>query len=167
MIAAKTEQAGAAGTAPDLKVVKAGSLTTPASNADHREQTIREQVRPSLRAAIDAHCRDCGACDAGTNWREHVSCCAAISCQLWPVRPLSRSAPPWIASRKPEDLPRGWRRLAFEDALSELRKAPPSSPHDTERLSRGEMPARRGPKEPKCSGAPTCGPVAILNGGAL
>lgn len=121
----------------------------------------------SLRGAIDAHCRECGACDAGANWREHVTCCVAVSCPLWPVRPLSRSAPTWIASREPDDLPRGWCKLPFEDALSELRSAPSSGPHDAERLSRRAKRARSGAKEPNCSNAPTSGPVVLVNGGAL
>lgn len=119
----------------------------------------------SLRGAIDAHCRECGACDAGANWREHVTCCVAVSCPLWPVRPLSRSAPAWIASRKPDDLPHGWCKLPFEEALSELRSAPFSGPHDAERLSRRVKRARSGAKEPNCSNAPTSGPVALPNGG--
>lgn len=123
--------------------------------------------RHSLRAAINAHCRDCGACDAGANWREHVSCCVTLSCPIWPVRPLSRSAPVWIASRKREDLPSGWCKLSFEDALSKLRSAPSNPPHDAESLSCRAQQARNGAREPECSITPTSGLVALLNGDAL
>ena len=121
----------------------------------------------SLRGAIDAHCRDCGACDAGANWREHVSCCAALSCHLWPVRPLSRSAPAWLASRERDDLPIGWCKLSFADALSELRKAHLSGPHDAERLSCSAKQERSGAKGANLSDAPTSRPVTVSNGGAL
>lgn len=161
-----TEQAGAAGTAPDLKVVKAGGPTTPASNAGQRSQTIPRQGRPSLRAAIDAHCRECGACDAGANWREHISCCAVLSCPIWPVRPISRSVPNWLASRERDDLPDGWCKLPFEDALSDLRSAPFGGPRDTDRTSCSGRRAKNGATERICSSAPTSSRLAILKGGA-
>jgi len=118
----------------------------------------------SLRGAIDAHCRECGACDAGANWREHVTCCVAVSCPLWPVRPLSRSAPTWIASREPDDLPRGWCKLPFEDALSELRSAPLTRPHDAERLSCGAMPEQSEAKALEHSHTSASGSVAVMRG---
>ena len=89
----------------------------------------------SLRAAIDTHCRDCGACDAGANWREHVSCCPAVHCSLWKVRPMSRSIPDWLASRDRDTLPTGWCKLPIEDALTQLRSIASGSLRDTERLS--------------------------------
>lgn len=116
----------------------------------------------SLRGAIDAHCRECGACDAGANWREHVSCCVALSCPLWPVRPLSRSAPAWIASRERDDLPSGWCKLPFEDALSELRSAPLTRPHDAERLSCGARPEQSEAKALERSHTSASGYVAVM-----
>src|SRR5690606_32860838 len=83
----------------------------------------------SLRGAIDAKCRDCGAADAGMNWREHVATCPAIDCPLWRVRRLSRNAPGWLASRNIADLPDGWRSLPQEQALAMLRNRPGNGSH--------------------------------------
>ena len=50
--------------------------------------------RPSLRAAIDAKCRDCiyDKLEPG-GWRQQVEACtASVSCALWPLRPRSRPA---------------------------------------------------------------------------
>lgn len=51
-------------------------------------------LRMSLRAAIDAKCRECGydaKCGAGT-WREQVEACPATTCPLYPVRPRPKAA---------------------------------------------------------------------------
>ena len=120
----------------------------------------------SLRAAIDAHCRECGACDAGANWREHVSCCVALSCNLWPVRPLSRSVPDWLASRKRDHLPDGWCRLPIEAALTELRKAPSSALHDAGKVSRKPKVYEKRGRGRGQANAATCAPVTLTNGGA-
>lgn len=120
----------------------------------------------SLRAAIDAHCRECGACDAGANWREHVSCCVALSCPIWPVRPLSRYAPAWIARREPEGLPDGWCKLPLEDALARLRNPASSGPRDGKSLSCDAKPARNGAMGPSSSIAHASDPLPVLNGGA-
>ena len=76
----------------------------------------------SLRAAIDGKCRDCGACGAGANWREHVSCCPVTDCKLWRVRPLSKTAPAWLATRDAGALPAGWRKLPLEAAGAYARR---------------------------------------------
>ena len=81
----------------------------------------------SLRGAIDAKCRDCGAADAGVNWREHIACCPATDCPLWRVRPLSRNVPSWLSSREAGALPPGWRTFSQEAALATMRNAPDSS----------------------------------------
>jgi hypothetical protein len=52
---------------------------------------------PSLRAAIDAKCRECSydRLDRGT-WRQQVADCRVPSCPLYAVRPqptVSRQAP--------------------------------------------------------------------------
>ena len=64
--------------------------------------------RPSLRTALDAKCRDCGAAEGGAHWRLHVAACPATGCPLWAVRPLPVRAPEWLASRDTSDLPIGW-----------------------------------------------------------
>ena len=48
--------------------------------------------RPSLRAAIDAHCKTCivDSANAGT-WRQQVTMCACSDCSLYQVRPVSDS----------------------------------------------------------------------------
>ncbi len=44
----------------------------------------------SLRAAINAKCKDCiyDRCAPG-NWRQQVEACAIPTCSLWPYRPKS------------------------------------------------------------------------------
>lgn len=46
----------------------------------------------SLRAAINAKCRDCiyDPKSGLGNWRQQVEGCTSRSCPLWPVRPTSR-----------------------------------------------------------------------------
>jgi hypothetical protein len=80
-------------------------------------------ARPSLRASIDAKCRDCGGQDGGDRcWRKHVSVCPVTCCPMWPVRPLAtRCVPAWLASRDAEDLPEGFLELATEDAIALIR----------------------------------------------
>ena len=49
----------------------------------------------SLRAAINAKCRDCiydPASGLGT-WRAQVARCTAVDCPIWPVRPGPESGP--------------------------------------------------------------------------
>lgn len=48
----------------------------------------------SLRAAINAKCKDCiyDPLSGLGNWRQQVTACTIKTCSLWPVRPLS-SAP--------------------------------------------------------------------------
>lgn len=91
----------------------------------------------SLRGAIDAKCRDCGATDAGSNWREHIACCPVVDCPLWRVRPLSRYAPSWLSSRDAGALPNGWRSLSHDAALAIMRNPPDSVLHDSVRPSCG------------------------------
>jgi hypothetical protein len=80
-------------------------------------------ARPSLRASIDAKCRDCGGQDGGDRcWRQHVSVCPVTHCQLWQVRPLAtRNVPEWLASSDADDLPKGFLELATEDAIGVIR----------------------------------------------
>lgn len=116
----------------------------------------------SLRKAIDAHCRDCGACDAGANWREHVSCCAVLTCSLWPVRPMSRSVPDWLASRDQDALPDGWCKLPIEDALAEVRNPAFGCLRDTEKLSSELKPRGSGAEAAAGSNGATSAPVPVL-----
>jgi hypothetical protein len=80
---------------------------------------------PSLRSAIDAKCRDCGGQEGGERfWRLHVSACPIMTCSLWTVRPIaSRNAPPWLASRRIDDLPAGFAAMATETVIASLRPA--------------------------------------------
>lgn len=75
-------------------------------------------------AAIVAKCKDCihDPAAAGT-WREQVAVCSCIDCPLWRFRPLPRNAPPWITSRDPADLPKGWGNLHHDEAIRRLRGA--------------------------------------------
>lgn len=48
--------------------------------------------RPSMRAAINAKCKDCiydPGCGAGT-WRKQVEDCTSPLCPLYPLRPISK-----------------------------------------------------------------------------
>jgi hypothetical protein len=49
--------------------------------------------RPSLRAGIDAMCRNC-IYDPGArgNWREQVQACSSGNCPLHPLRPISSAS---------------------------------------------------------------------------
>lgn len=120
----------------------------------------------SLRAAIDGKCRDCGACDAGANWREHVSCCPVTDCALWPVRPVSKAAPAWLANRDAGTLPLGWQALPLEAALSLLRKGHSFGLQDSVRPSCGDRTGKGGGLSPFAPKALAGGPVAVPKGGA-
>lgn len=54
-------------------------------------QPIGKPSRPSLRAAINAKCKECiYDCLSGAgNWREQVTACTSRTCPLYAVRPLS------------------------------------------------------------------------------
>lgn len=46
----------------------------------------------SMRAAINAKCKDCIYDDcAPGNWRQQVAACTISACSLWPYRPRSKS----------------------------------------------------------------------------
>ena len=52
--------------------------------------TTTKTPRPSVRAAINAKCKDCihdPKAGLGT-WREQVELCPCTGCPLYPVRPL-------------------------------------------------------------------------------
>jgi len=51
--------------------------------------------RPSLRKAIDQHCKCCihDPQAAGT-WRQQVTLCSVTGCALYPVRPFTESPIP-------------------------------------------------------------------------
>ena len=50
----------------------------------------KKSIRPSLRAAINANCKDCvfDSTESGT-WRKQVENCPVKACSLYPVRPVS------------------------------------------------------------------------------
>ena len=48
----------------------------------------------SLRAAINAKCRECVYDPAAPGtWREQVAQCSVIRCPLWPIRPAPSGGP--------------------------------------------------------------------------
>ena len=49
----------------------------------------RKKKRPSMRAAINAKCKDCSydPLDRGT-WRQQVGACTDTECSLHPLRPM-------------------------------------------------------------------------------
>jgi hypothetical protein len=74
----------------------------------------------SLRAAIDAKCKDCiydPKCGGGT-WREQVAQCTAITCPLWPVRTEPTSGPFANPPRKAEDVTPEWLKAPVGRAIS-------------------------------------------------
>lgn len=121
----------------------------------------------SLRAAIDGKCRDCGACEAGANWREHVSCCPVVDCALWRVRPLTKAAPEWLASRNAGALPSGWCDLPLQVALAKLRNGHASGPQDSAKPSCGDKAGNPAIDIASAARSAPSGPVAVLQGGAL
>ena len=73
-------------------------------------------------AAIAAKCKDCIHDPAASgNWKEQASACPCIDCPLWRFRPVSRTAPAWIKSHDPADLPDGWTSLHHDEAIRCLR----------------------------------------------
>lgn len=81
---------------------------------------IQTEPRASLRNAIDAKCRDCGAADGGAHWRLHVAVCTVTGCPLWSVRPLPKPSPQWLVTRNPDDLPDGWARKSIDAAIKAI-----------------------------------------------
>jgi len=64
----------------------------------------------SLRAAIDAKCKDCiydPECGGGT-WREQVAQCSCPSCPFWSVRSGPRSGPWQNYPTDPATVTREW-----------------------------------------------------------
>jgi hypothetical protein len=59
----------------------------------------------SLRAAINAKCKDCiyDPLSGLGNWRQQVGACTAKTCPLWPVRPLSSTTVQETAKLAPEE----------------------------------------------------------------
>ena len=90
----------------------------------------------SLRGAVDAKCRDCGAAGAGARWREHITACPVLDCHLWPVRPMSRHVPEFLARRDTATLPSGWSLQSEEATLQCLRNGHFGSLHDVQTASR-------------------------------
>lgn len=56
---------------------------------------MAKTMRPSMRAAVNAKCRDCiydPLSGLGT-WRAQVALCGSLACPLHPVRPLPSCGP--------------------------------------------------------------------------
>ncbi len=83
-------------------------------------------------AAIAAFCKQCiYDRHADGTWLEQVSVCGTVNCPLWRLRPVSRTAPAWIKSHDPADLPEGWLTLANRrpgDAIRALRQTKQENP---------------------------------------
>jgi hypothetical protein len=92
----------------------------------------------SLRGAIDAKCRHCGTAGAGARWHVHVTVCPVLDCPLWPVRPMSRHVPGFLARRDAAVLPSGWSLQSEETSLHCLRNGHFGPLHDVQTASRGE-----------------------------
>lgn len=121
---------------------------------------------PSLRKAIDAKCRECGACGVGANWREHITCCPVTDCPLWHVRPLSKRMPSWLTRRSVETLPGTWRSLSMNDALKLIRNARVGAHQDSETLSCGGPVSSFGASGPNGPGERADSRGDVLRGGA-
>src|SRR5688572_15158463 len=73
----------------------------------------------SLRAAVDAKCRDCiYDQEAPGTWREQVAQCSCARCPLWPHRPAPSGGPFANPPREPADIPAGWLAAPIGDANS-------------------------------------------------
>jgi len=61
--------------------------------SEMKKKTIKT---PSLRAAINAMCKQCIYDPKGGEgtWRQQVEACPATTCPLYPVRPVSRPKKP-------------------------------------------------------------------------
>lgn len=73
----------------------------------------------SLRAAINAKCRDCihDPVAPGT-WREQIAQCSAIRCPLWPLRPGPSSGPLANPPRDPDAVTQEWLAKPIGEAVS-------------------------------------------------
>jgi hypothetical protein len=99
------------------------TLTTPQPIAAPSHLPLRARATPalSLRGAIDAHCRSCIVDPAAAgNWRQQVTVCTCTRCALWPVRPISSSAPDFLAARDPAAVPAAFLTLSQEQAIAAL-----------------------------------------------
>lgn len=56
----------------------------------HSNSQTKPSARPSMRAAINRHCKDCIYDPlAGGTWRQQVEACTFTDCALYPLRPVS------------------------------------------------------------------------------
>lgn len=57
-------------------------------------QTVEPQSRLSLRAAINAKCKECiyDPISGFGTWRQQVEACTSPTCPLYPVRPTSNTS---------------------------------------------------------------------------
>jgi|GEM_PF-1462760 len=80
----------------------------------------QSKSKPSLRAAINAKCKDCtyDPLSGGGTWREQVAQCSSVNCPLWPVRPAPISGLFANPCRDPEVVPQEWLKLPAGLAVS-------------------------------------------------
>jgi hypothetical protein len=82
----------------------------------------------SLRAAVDAKCKDCiyDSCAPGT-WREQIAQCSAIRCPLWPVRPAPSGGAFAGPPRDPATVTGEWLAKPVGEAISGHPLTPPTA----------------------------------------
>jgi hypothetical protein len=77
----------------------------------------------SLRAAINAKCKDCIYDPlAGGTWLAQVAVCSSPGCPLWPVRPGPRGVE---VPREPGAVSPDWIRRGHAEAIAALRQNTP------------------------------------------
>lgn len=87
----------------------------------------------SLRAAINAKCKDCIHDEAAPGtWREQVAQCSCPSCPLWPLRPAPSGGPFANPPREPATVTPEWLARPVGEAKSghplTVSTAPEASP---------------------------------------
>jgi hypothetical protein len=114
----------------------------------------------SLRAAINAKCKDCTYHPSnGGSWRQQIAVCTSVSCPLWPVRPAPKGVD---VPRDPKVVSIDWIRTGHAEAIAALRR-------NTPKVANGE--ANSGPSADDLAhlavthrGGPQPGRGAIDNG---
>jgi hypothetical protein len=83
----------------------------------------------SLRAAINAKCRDCIHDEkAPGTWRAQVAECSCVSCPLWPVRPAPSVGPLANPPRDPASVKADWLKAPVGGVNSAESREPLATP---------------------------------------